>query len=132
VKGCGGSAGDAIVAARKKDGPFKDIFDFCERVDTTQCGKGPIETLIKAGAFDWTGARRSQLMAVVEKAIQSGAAALADRKAGQKSLFGAIEEDSGSKQPVKLPDIPEWEEREKLMNEKEVLGYYLSSHPLKQ
>jgi DNA polymerase-3 subunit alpha len=132
VKGCGGAAADAIVAARKKEGPFKDIFDFSERVDPQQCGRAAIETLIKAGAFDWTGAKRAQLYSVVEKAIQSGAAAQADRKAGQKSLFGVFEDDAASKPAVKLPAMPEWEERELLANEREVLGYYQTSHPLKQ
>ena len=87
VKGCGGGAGAAIAAARKKGGLFKSIFDFCERVDPTECNKSTIETLIKAGAFDTLGARRSQLMASVEKAIQSGVSALADRRSGQMKLL---------------------------------------------
>ena len=134
VKGCGGSAGEAIVNARKKDGPFKDFFDFCERVDPQQCGKGAIETLIKAGAFDWTGAKRAQLTSVIEKAMQAGAAMQADRRSGQKSLFGAIEEqDAAAGKPAfKLPVMDEWPERELLANEREVLGYYQTSHPLKQ
>ncbi|MEZ6106003.1 MAG: hypothetical protein R3B96_07785 [Pirellulaceae bacterium] len=101
------------------------------------CNRTAIETLIKAGAFDWTGARRSQLAAVLDKALQSGAKLQADRRAGQKSLFGDFGDDepdagaTGAKDAA-LPDIPEWDEREKLGFEKEVLGYYLSSHPLAQ
>ncbi len=131
VKGCGGSAAEAIVAARKQDGPFKDIFDFCERVETSACNRAAIETLIKAGAFDSLGARRSQLIAVLDRAIQAGAAALEDRRSGQKSLFGDADEEE-EKPTVTLPDIPEFDERERLAGEKEVLGFYLSSHPLAQ
>ena len=132
IKGCGGSAAEAIVAARKQDGPFRDLFDFCERVDATSCNRSTVETLIKAGAFDSLQSRRSQLMAVVERAMQSGAAALADRRSGQKSLFGEIEEESPEEEIFQLPEVPDWEEREKLLMEKEVLGFYLSSHPLEE
>jgi DNA polymerase-3 subunit alpha len=129
VKGCGGAAAEAVVAARKSGGKFKDLFDFCERVDPTACNRSTIETLIKAGAFDSLGSRRAQLMAVIDRAMQSGAAAIADKRSGQKSLFGEIEEDEDVAE-VALPDVPEFEERERLMMEKEVLGFYLSSHPL--
>ncbi len=129
VKGCGGAAAEALVAARNSGGTFKDLFDFCERVDPTACNRATIETLVKAGAFDSLGARRAQLMAVIDRAMQCGAAAIADRRSGQKSLFGEIEEDDDVAE-VALPDVPEIEERERLMMEKEVLGFYLSSHPL--
>ncbi|MHB8970747.1 MAG: DNA polymerase III subunit alpha [Pirellulaceae bacterium] len=129
IKGCGGSAAEVIVHERNRGGKFLDLFDFCERVDATGCNRSTIETLIKAGAFDSFGARRSQLTAVIDRAMQSGAAAIADRRSGQKSLFGDLEEDEGPAQVV-LPDLPEWEDRERLAMEKEVLGFYLSSHPL--
>jgi DNA polymerase-3 subunit alpha len=132
IKGCGGSAAEAIVAARQAGGPFRDLFDFCERVDVSACNRATIETLIKAGAFDSFGARRSQLMAVLERALQSGAAALADRKSGQRSLFGELDEEMAEAAPVTLPELPEWDEREKLLMEKEVLGFFLSSHPLEE
>ncbi len=137
VKGCGGSAGEAIVAARESGGEFKDIFDFCERVDPQACNRATIETLIKAGALDCFGARRSQLMAVVEKAIQSGSAALADRRSGQMNFFDELEPEespAAAKRTAaeKLPDIPEFPETTRLAMEKEVLGMYLSSHPLAQ
>lgn len=130
IKGCGGGAAEAIAASRKAEGPFKDLFDFCERVDPTSCNRAAIETLIKAGAFDCFGAKRSQLLAVIERAMQAGASALADKRSGQKSLFGEIEESDNDSAEVPLPDIPEIEEREKLLMEKEVLGFYLTSHPL--
>ncbi|WP_235935355.1 DNA polymerase III subunit alpha [Candidatus Laterigemmans baculatus] len=132
IKGCGGSAAEAIAAERAKGGPFKDLFDFCERVDPQACNRSSIETLIKAGAMDGFGARRSQLAAMVERAMQSGAAALADRRSGQASLFGGFEEEEKAQETpsIALPDIPEYPEKEKLLAEKEVLGFYLASHPL--
>ncbi len=130
VKGCGGSAGEAIVEARKNGGPFRDIFDFCERVDGQQCGRASIESLIKAGAFDSFGAKRSQITAALERAMQAGAALAADRKSGQKNLFGGFAEETVQQAKPAMQDMPEWPEREKLQFEKEVLGYYLSSHPL--
>ncbi len=130
VKGCGGSAAEAISAARKKGGEFTDLFDFCERVEASSCNKAAVETLVKAGAFDCFGAKRSQLLAIVERAMQAGASTLADRKAGQKKLFAAMEEEDDGAPIVTLPDMDELVEREKLLMEKEVLGYYLTSHPL--
>ncbi len=130
IKGCGGSAGEAIVAERGSSGPFRNLFDFCERVDPSSCNRSTIETLVKSGAFDSTGARRSQLLAAIERALQSAAAVLADRRSGQKSLFEAFEEEDDEAADIALPDVPELEERERLALEKEVLGFYLSSHPL--
>ncbi|MCL4203542.1 MAG: DNA polymerase III subunit alpha [Pirellulaceae bacterium] len=129
IKGCGGSAAEAIVAARKKDGRFRDLFDFCERVDAQSCNRSTIETLIKAGAMDGFGGRRAQLLAVVDRAMQSGASALSDRRSGQRSLFGDLEPED-AKPAIRLPEIPELPERERLMMEREVLGFYRSSHPL--
>ena len=134
IKGCGGSAAQAIVDERAENGAFKDIFDFCERIESSKCNRATIETLIKAGAMDCFGAKRSQLSAVVERALQSGAAAIADKKSGQKSLFGGDDDvdDDGQELAVVLPEMDEWEERMLLGAEKEVLGYYLTSHPLAQ
>ncbi|SMP70559.1 DNA polymerase III, alpha subunit [Neorhodopirellula lusitana] len=136
IKACGGSTAISIEAERKKNGPFKDIFDFCERVDPHDCNRSSIETLIKAGAFDSFGCKRSQLAAIIERAMQAGAKVQADKKSGQASLFGAFDDEeeadggSESSPAVPLPDIEEWPDREKLVAEKEVLGYYLHSHPL--
>jgi DNA polymerase-3 subunit alpha len=129
VKGCGMQAAEAIRAERKTGGPFRNLFDFCERLDPAQVNRGAIESLVKAGAFDFTGARRSQNMAAIERALQSGASALADRRSGQKGLFEDAAEESSTATGT-LPDLPEWPERERLSAEKEVLGFYLSSHPL--
>ncbi|HJN13790.1 MAG TPA: DNA polymerase III subunit alpha [Pirellulaceae bacterium] len=131
VKGCGGSAAEAIAEQRKADGPYKDIFDFCERVDSSACNRAALETLIKAGGLDSTGGNRRQMAEAVDRAIQSGAAALADRRSGQKSLFGELEEeDEDDAVSASLPKVDDYEERERLLMEREVLGFYLASHPL--
>lgn len=133
IKGCGGGAADGIAAERKKNGPFKNIFDFCERVESSVCNRATIETLIKAGAFDSTGAKRSQLTAVVEKAIQAGQAMHADRRSGQMNLFADETAEPATERSMNnLPEIDEFPEKANLMMEKEVLGMYLSAHPLKE
>ncbi len=130
IKACGGGAAEAIVAARRADGAFRDLFDFCERVDPQSCTRATIETLVKAGAFDGLGGKRAQLMAVVDKAMQGGASKLADRRSGQKGLFDDAAETVQTATSATLPTIDEYAEKEKLAMEKEVLGFYLSSHPL--
>lgn len=132
IKGCGGATSEAIQRERDKAGPYRDLYDFCERIDTSECNKSAIETLIKAGAMDCFGARRSQLTAAIERAVQAGAAAQADRKSGQASLFDGFDDpQAASATPATpLPDLEEWPERERLLAEKEVLGFYLHSHPL--
>ena len=133
IKGCGGGAAEAIVSEREKGGAFKSLFDFCERIDSRSVNRSTIETLIKAGAFDSLGARRSQLVAVIERAMQSGAAVMEDRRRGQANLFDDLEDTPGTNNnEIGLPDVPDWDDREQLAGEKEVLGYYLSSHPLEE
>ena len=133
IKGCGQSAAEAIVEQRNDGGAFRDLFDFCERVDASRCSRSSIESLIKAGAMDCFNGNRAQITALLDRALQSGAAALADKKSGQKSLFGGDDSDESEEmEAVQYPNLPEWEEREKLVAEKEVLGFYLSSHPLAQ
>ena len=131
IKGCGGSAAEAIVVARQAGGPFHRLFDFCERIPPQQRSRSTIETLIKAGAFDCLKAKRSQLLAALDKAIAAAAAVQADRRSGQKSLFGDLA-DEPSESNQALPDIPEMDSRHLLAGEKEVLGFYWSSHPLAQ
>jgi len=131
IKACGSGAAKEIAAAREKDGPFGSLFDFCERVDSQTCNRSTIESLIKAGAFDSQGGHRAQFMAVLDRALQAGAAAAADRRSGQKGLFETLEEEIASDQAAAdLPKIPPWEEKDLLTQEKEVLGFYLYSHPL--
>ena len=132
IKGCGRSAAAAINAARRDGGPFRDLFDFCERVDPAQVTRATIETLVKAGAFDSLEGHRSQQMAMIDRAMQAGASLHADRRSGQKGLFDALDEpdDRQGRAGEGLPNAPPWDERQQLGFEKEVLGFYLSSHPL--
>ena len=139
IKSCNAATADAIAEIREQDGPYKNLFDFCMRVDSTKCNRSSIETLIKVGAFDSFGCKRSQLMQVVDRAYHSGQSAAADRKVGQKSLFEAMDDDEDDTATVTdnaivpgLPDIPEWDDKEKSGHEKELLGFYLTSHPLHQ
>src|SRR5450830_16679 len=123
VKGTGWAAIELMLAAREKDGPFKDLFDFCRRLDLRKVNRRVIESLIRAGAFDQLEPSRAALLAGVNLAItaaeQSGAAT------GQDSLFG-ITTDSVAHT---LPKVPPWSEQERLQQEKIALGFYLSGHP---
>ncbi|MCU0592656.1 MAG: DUF655 domain-containing protein, partial [Desulfobacterales bacterium] len=128
VKNVGEGAIDAIIDARRER-PFASFFDFCERVDLKKVNKRVIESLIKCGAFDTTGLRRSQMMGALELALDYGQRAQKERCDPQMGLFGGVE----CPQPVNLPavaDIDEWDDRQKLAFEKESLGFYLSGHPL--
>jgi DNA polymerase-3 subunit alpha len=130
IKGCGGAAAGALAAGRATHGPYRSLFDFCERLDPGTVNRTAVESLIKAGAFDSLGAHRAQLFAAIDRAMQAGVAAASDRRSGQKGLF-----DMGDDEPLEggsphLPDMPPWDEREQLAKEKEVLGFYLTSHPL--
>lgn len=132
IKGCGGSAAEGIVEERRRHGPYRSLFEFCERLGQGAVNRSAIESLIKAGAFDNLGGRRAQLLAVLERAIQAGANAAEDRRRGQLSLFGGNDAKGPAVVDQQLPDIPEWADHEKLAKEKEVLGFYFSSHPLKE
>ncbi len=133
IKGVGGKAIEAITAARGEDGAFKSIFDFCERIDTAAVNKGVIETLVKSGAMDCFGAKRSQLAAVVEKAVHASAQVQRDRARKQMTFFDAFQASAAQSEEAadtSLPDIEEWPDRERLAFEKETLGLFISGHPL--
>ncbi|MGN0996248.1 MAG: DNA polymerase III subunit alpha, partial [Candidatus Ventricola sp.] len=127
IKSCGDKAIDSIIETRRQGGPFRDIFDFCQRLSTDQVNKRVVESLILAGAFDCTGARRSQLMAVYEAALDGASRTRRDNIAGQMSLFG-----EGMLESVNppLPDVPEFNLRTRLSFEKSVTGLYITGHPL--
>ncbi len=134
MKGVGQKAVDSIVDARSKGGSFLTLDDFLERVPPTVVTQGTVETLIKGGAFDSFGAKRAQLLAVLPRAMQASQSAMADKKRGQASLFDSFASASANS-PVKtvqfiLPDIAELPENIKLAEEKKILGFYFSSHPL--
>jgi len=136
IKGCGEAAARAIVAEREKNGPYRNLFDFCERLDPGTVPRSTIESLIKAGAFDSLGATRAQCFEVLDRAIQAGVAAAEDRRAGQLGLFGFAFSSAGTQVPsasrgdVEFPMVPDWSSQQKAACEKEVLGFYISGHPL--
>jgi DNA polymerase-3 subunit alpha len=130
VKNVGAGAIEAILEARK-DGHFNSLYDFCERVDLRRVNKRVIESLVKCGAFDSTGARRASLMDGLEAAASYGQKIQEERSSAQVSLFGTEEVSRGnSTGGMKLPDVPEWHDKEKLAFEKEALGFLITGHPL--
>src|SRR6476660_3921808 len=131
VKNVGGNAIESIVAARKKLGSFKSIFEFCENVDLRLLNKRVLESLIKSGAMDSLG-RRAQLMAVLDKAMEQAQKAQRDAESGQHGLFGVFQQEDGESRNDKLPDIPDWDEHTRLTAEKEILGFFISGHPLQK
>ncbi len=128
VKNVGSTAIESILQCRNDGGKFKSIYDFCKRVDLRKVNKRVIEALIKCGAFDSTGAKRSQLTQVADEALTQGQSHQKDRELGQFALFGG----SGSESitPERYPDIDEFPENKVLGFEKETIGFYVSGHPL--
>ncbi len=137
VKGVGLKAIDAIIEAREKDGPFKSLFNFCERVPQGQVNKAVIEALIRCGAFDClhTTERRAAMLEAVESAMSRGAQE-ANLRSSDDFLFGEVVHNVAessteeSTDEPSLPNTPAWSNPETLKQEKDVLGFYLSSHPL--
>ncbi|MET0732834.1 MAG: OB-fold nucleic acid binding domain-containing protein, partial [Casimicrobiaceae bacterium] len=123
VKGTGQTAIEAIVAARAGGEPFRDLFDFCRRIDKRIVNRRAVEALVRAGSFDAIDARRAALLASVGIALD--AAERADATKAQVSLFG---EDSASSAPALLA-TRDWSDAERLIHEKTALGFYLSGHP---
>ena len=125
IKGTGESAINSIVSAREKDGPFRDLFDFCERVDKRIVNRRVVEALIRAGVFDSIDDNRARLLASVGIAL--GAAEQNERNAQQVSLFGGAD-DAAQARPAPV-DAAAWDRRVFLREEKTALGFYLSGHP---
>ncbi|MBI3611221.1 MAG: DNA polymerase III subunit alpha [Nitrospirae bacterium] len=130
IKNVGENAIEAIGEAREQGGPFPSIFDFCRRVDSRKVNRRALEGLIKSGALDSTGAKRSQMTAVMEKAVEEGGLEQRDRLQGQAALFGHEPNLAGRPTPDPLPPIEEWDEAQRLRFEKESVGFYITSHPL--
>ncbi|MEE8110818.1 MAG: DNA polymerase III subunit alpha, partial [bacterium] len=128
VKNVGGSAVDEILRAREEKDPFPSLYAFCGRVDLRQVNRRVVESLIKCGAFDSTGARRAQLAAVLDAAFEGAAKAQQDRISGQSHLFGENGAESGPE--PSMPQVQEWDEKEFLAQEKEALGFFITGHPL--
>jgi len=129
VKGVGGGAVESILEARA-DGPFADIFDFCERVDLRRVNKRVMEALIKCGSFDSLHKWRAPLMAALDDAMSAGQKFQEERDSAQVSLFGDMPAAVINKGARKLPAIEEWMDKEKLGFEKEALGFLITGHPL--
>jgi DNA polymerase-3 subunit alpha len=130
VKNVGHNAIESIAAARKELGQFHSIFEFCEKVDLRLLNRRVLESLVKAGAMDSLG-RRAQLMAVLDKAMERGQSAARDAELGQSGLFGVFDDEKAPAADT-LPDVPDWDQSTRLINEKEILGYFVSGHPLEK
>ena len=130
IKSTGGAAVEAIISARSEDGPFTSLTDFCCRVNMRVVNKRVVEHLIKSGAMDSFGARRSQLLAVIDQAIDLGAACQRDRANGQLGLFG--DDQTFGMEEIRLPQLPEIPKQTLLQYEKELLGFYVTDHPLSE
>ena len=130
VKGVGDGAIDAIIEAREQGGSFKSLQDFCERVDLKQVNKRAMESLIISGAFDALEGHRAQHLASLDSVMKVAQSAQADRDRGQMSLFGDTE--AAPAMTITLPDVPEFDPLERLIQEKEQLGFYISGHPLEE
>ena len=131
VKNIGASAIESMVKARKEDGLFVSIFDFCRRIDLRLNNRKVLESLIKSGAFDGFKCRRAQLMAVLERSLEAGMRGQKEQEIGQFSFFSTGAQESGfGHNDESYPDLPEWPQAQILANEKSLLGYYLSGHPL--
>ncbi len=131
IKNVGGNAIESIMKAREEvGGRFAGIWQFCEKVDLRVMNKRVIESLIKAGALDSMG-KRGPLFAAVDKAIERAQKAQRDAVQGQAGLFGLFDEGPApGRDADDLPRVPDWEEGERLANEKEVLGFFVSGHPM--
>ena len=127
VKGTGEQAVNSILKARETGGAFRDLFDFCERVDKRMVNRRTIEALIRAGAFDSLDDHRARLIASVGIAIE--AAEQAERNAMQVSLFEVFDSDAQAEHGPQYLEVPRWNERQKLREEKLALGFFFSGHP---
>jgi len=133
IKNVGSGAADALIAERKANGPYDDLIDFCSRVAALGVNKKAIESLARCGALDCCGMHRARLFQNVEFAVARAAENLSDKLSGQGSLFDLMDGgDSSSPKADDLPDYPPWHECDMLAAERELLGIYISGHPLTQ
>ena len=131
VKNVGQTAIESIITSRTKHGKFKTIFDFTQRVDSRLVNRRVVESLIKCGALDSLGLHRSQQLAILDKALEIAGGVQKDKLNGQFSFFDTFDmEENFQKSFQEVPDIPEWPESQLLASEKEMLGFYITKHPL--
>ncbi|HSB33848.1 MAG TPA: DNA polymerase III subunit alpha, partial [Nitrospirota bacterium] len=126
VKNVGISAIEAMIEAREAKGTFTSLCDFCKKVDQRRVNRRVIEALIKCGAFDFTSARRAQMMEAIDMMMEDAARHQEQEAIGQFSMFGCLDD----KHEPALPNVPEWKESQLLAFEKESMGFYISGHPL--
>ncbi len=129
IKGVGEGAVEAILKARGEFGNFKSLAELCERVDGRSVTRKTLEALVKTGACDTFGQTRATLFAQIERTLARAASILSDKQKGQSSLFGALE-DKAPPMPEAISNLPEWPQHELLAHEKELLGFYVTGHPL--
>jgi len=129
IRNVGEGAIRSVLEYRERQGRFRGLFHFCEEVDSRSLNKRVMESLVKSGALDSLGWRRSQCMAMIDAAIEYGQKVRRDRETGQKGLFASLGGADTLPEPTP-PDIPEWPPEERLAAEKETLGFYVSGHPL--
>ena len=129
IKGVGEIAVEAVLKARREGGKFQSLANMCERVDGHSVNRKILEALIKSGACDCLGQTRATHFAQIDRTLARAASIIADRHRGQASLFGSLE-DRSSQMPESETSLPEWPEHELLAHEKELLGFYVTGHPL--
>ena len=130
IKGLGEKVVDSIIETRQRDGLFQDLYEFCERCDTTALNKRTLENLIRSGAFDWTGIPRAALFEKIDHVVSAVQRSREQRDSNQIDLFGGSAETS--RPVVNYGDQTEWPTTIRLAYEKEALGFYLSGHPLEK
>ncbi|HNS48405.1 MAG TPA: DNA polymerase III subunit alpha [bacterium] len=130
IKNVGYPAIESIVKARQAGGPFKDLFDFCRRIDLRLVNRKVLESLVKAGALDLFNQPRNRLMAMISPALDQAGSYQEEARLGQGNIFGESAGPANIQLPREIAELPEWSELELLAGEKEVLGLYLSGHPL--
>jgi DNA polymerase-3 subunit alpha len=130
IKGVGEGVVGEILKSREAHGKFKTLAELCEHVDSRALTRKTLEALIKTGACDTFGQTRATLFAQIERTLARAASILSDKQKGQSSLFGALEEKSSSAMPETITGLPEWPQHELLAHEKELLGFYVTGHPL--
>ncbi len=129
IKNVGAGAIDAVLESRDEEGPFKSFFDFVSRIDSRKVNRRVVEALVKCGAFDSLHEERASVWASVDSGLERAASDQRDRAVGQENLFGGLEDDAGQAGPELVGASP-WSDRERLGHEKELLGFYVSGHPL--
>ena len=130
IKGVGEAAIEGIIQARDRDGPYRDLFDFCRRIDLRKCNRRVLESLIRAGALDGLGTNRATLMMQLPLALKLAEQHHAQQAAGQNDLFGLGEPQAAPALGIIPDDVDDWSDDERLRGEKETLGLFLTGHPI--